>query len=173
MGVPIEGRSPYLDYRVVEIAYSLPVSFLIRHGWHKWILRKAIDGRLPQDVVWRRRKLGFPFPIERFLAASRQQVATLIVKASNPYVSERDLRDLALSDKAAPNWCENARRWRFISFLLWYELFVNRNVEIFNELRTTNQTSADYGFRPAFLQSCASEVIRAQLIARGRTYADL
>lgn len=51
MGVPIEGRSPYLDYRVVEIAYSLPVSFLVRHGWHKWILRKAIDGRLPQAVV--------------------------------------------------------------------------------------------------------------------------
>lgn len=43
MGVPFEGRCPFLDYRVIELATQLPVTYLIRDGWHKWILRKAME----------------------------------------------------------------------------------------------------------------------------------
>ena len=59
MGIPIEGRSPFLDYRVVELALTLPVTYFIRHGWHKWIVRKALEELLPQEVVWRKQKAGF------------------------------------------------------------------------------------------------------------------
>jgi asparagine synthase (glutamine-hydrolysing) len=40
--VPIEIRAPFLDYRVVEFAFGLPISYFIRDGWLKWILREAM-----------------------------------------------------------------------------------------------------------------------------------
>ena len=64
MGVPLELRLPFLDYRVVEFGFTLPMEFLIRDGWMKWLLRCAMEDLLPRDVVWRKRKMGFPFPTE-------------------------------------------------------------------------------------------------------------
>ena len=43
MSVPLELRTPYLDYRVVEFAFSLPLELLIRDGWMKWLLHKAME----------------------------------------------------------------------------------------------------------------------------------
>ena len=108
MAVPIESRSPFLDYRVVELAFTLPLTMLVRDGWHKWVVRKAVEDLLPGDIVWRRRKQGFPFPYARFLADSRRQIADVCEHARNPWVSQ-----------SLP--AGNAeRRWRHLSWLLWY-----------------------------------------------------
>ncbi len=66
MGVPVEQRMPFLDFKLIGYVYQLPVSYLIRDGWHKWILRKAMEVILPRNVIWRKNKLGFPFPFKRF-----------------------------------------------------------------------------------------------------------
>jgi asparagine synthase (glutamine-hydrolysing) len=108
MAVPIESRSPFLDYRVVELAFTLPLTMLVRDGWHKWVVRKAVEDLLPGDIVWRRRKQGFPFPYARFLADSRRQIAEVCEHAKNPWVS----RSLPRGD--------GERRWRHLSWLLWY-----------------------------------------------------
>ena len=154
MGVPIEGRCPYLDHRVVEVAHSLPLGYLIRHGWSKWILRKAMEGRLPPEILWRRRKLGFPFPIERFLSESRPKIAELVRSARCPYTDEEALASLEPPDGMTPDWHRDARRWRLISLLLWYELFVNRNFELFERLGASRQPPTHYEFRAGFLDSC-------------------
>jgi len=53
-------------YRVVELAFTLPVTYFIRHGWHKWIVRKAFQDLLPHQVVWRKRKWAFQFHFSVF-----------------------------------------------------------------------------------------------------------
>jgi asparagine synthase (glutamine-hydrolysing) len=58
----IETRLPFLDYNLVELAISLPINLKIKEGWTKVILRKAIDGVLPDEIVWRKNKFGFESP---------------------------------------------------------------------------------------------------------------
>ena len=89
MGIPFEVRCPFLDYRVVEIATRMPTTYLIRHGWHKWILRKAMEDSLPAEVVWRRVKMGFPYPYERFFASYRGIIELILTEARNPYIDFR------------------------------------------------------------------------------------
>ena len=62
MGNSLEARQPFLDYRLVEFAMSLPVRYKIKSGRGKYLLRKAFGDRLP-DNIWDRRKMGFGVPI--------------------------------------------------------------------------------------------------------------
>jgi asparagine synthase (glutamine-hydrolysing) len=143
MGVPVEVRAPFLDYRVVDYAFTLPTSYLVRDGWHKWLLRKAMEDVLPADVVWRKRKLGFPFPVERFYARSASVIDLLFARADNPYV-----------DTSAGG--ASRRDWRVISFLLWYELFFNDNTSLFRELEAAAPPTAGdgWGHVPQYLRTC-------------------
>jgi len=50
----IEPRHPLLDKRLVEFSVSLPWEQKVRHGWSKYIIRRASASFLPQEVVWRR-----------------------------------------------------------------------------------------------------------------------
>jgi asparagine synthase (glutamine-hydrolysing) len=58
----IETRLPFLDYRLVELSISLPVSLKIKNGWTKYILRKSVNKILPKKIVWRKNKFGFEAP---------------------------------------------------------------------------------------------------------------
>jgi asparagine synthase (glutamine-hydrolysing) len=124
MGIPFEARLPFLDYRVVEIATRLPTTYLIRDGWHKWILRKAMEDVLPPDVVWRPVKMGFPYPYERFFANYRDVIDTIIAGARNPYVDFNKKHMLRTN-------------WNMLSFILWYEYFINNNHGLFGQIERT------------------------------------
>lgn len=67
MASSVEGRFPFLDYDLVEWCMSLPEEVLIRDGWQKWLLRKAIGTDLPRSVAWRADKVGFQAPQDRWL----------------------------------------------------------------------------------------------------------
>src|SRR5260370_42068978 len=67
MAFSIEARVPYLDHRLVEYALSLPAHFKIRGTWTKWILREATADVLPRSIRFRRSKLGFATPMDRWL----------------------------------------------------------------------------------------------------------
>jgi asparagine synthase (glutamine-hydrolysing) len=62
MAHSIESRLPFLDYRLVELAVRCPVSFKLRDGWSKWLLRESLAGTLPDQVRLRKSKLGFNTP---------------------------------------------------------------------------------------------------------------
>ena len=63
----LEARLPFLDPRLIAVARAAPARLLRRDGLNKYLLRRALDGLVP-DVVWQRRaKMGFPVPHERWL----------------------------------------------------------------------------------------------------------
>jgi asparagine synthase (glutamine-hydrolysing) len=70
----VETRLPFLDYRVVELAVSLPAQYKIHDGWTKYALRKAMDGQLPAEIVWRKDKMGFEAPERTWLASVRDRM---------------------------------------------------------------------------------------------------
>lgn len=55
----VENRSPYLDTRLFEFAYSIPPEHLIRDGFNKYVLREAVKGILNEPVRTSRQKKGF------------------------------------------------------------------------------------------------------------------
>ena len=55
----IENRSPFLDSKLFEIAYSIPNEYLIRDGYAKYVLREAVKGILNEKVRGDRKKVGF------------------------------------------------------------------------------------------------------------------
>ncbi|MBX3348448.1 MAG: asparagine synthase (glutamine-hydrolyzing) [Nitrospira sp.] len=62
MAHSIESRVPFTDFRLVDYVFAIPASYKIHNGWTKWLLRLAIKDLLPQDIVWRRDKVGFATP---------------------------------------------------------------------------------------------------------------
>jgi len=59
----VEIRMPFLDHRILSFAFSIPYTSKIRGGFSKAIVRDAVAPLLPNEVVWRKTKLGFNSPI--------------------------------------------------------------------------------------------------------------
>jgi asparagine synthase (glutamine-hydrolysing) len=66
MGCGVEGRAPYLDADLVELAFALPARLLRRPGEAKSLLRRAFAGGLPPAIVGRR-KQGFVLPLSAWI----------------------------------------------------------------------------------------------------------
>jgi asparagine synthase (glutamine-hydrolysing) len=116
MQAPVELRSPFLDHRVVETAFVLPTTYLIRDGWMKWIVRKAFEDDLPAGVVWRREKMGFPFPIRRWLKDNAAGVAERLVSAG-----ARGVRTDRVARRLDHNIARNPDRvWRLLAYSTWW-----------------------------------------------------
>ncbi|MCT7506066.1 asparagine synthase (glutamine-hydrolyzing) [Aliarcobacter cryaerophilus] len=62
MAFSIESRMPFMDYRLVEFLASLPACYKMRDGWTKYLARLAFDGKLPDEINWRKDKMGWPIP---------------------------------------------------------------------------------------------------------------
>ncbi len=62
MAHSVEVRVPFLDYRLVSLAFSLPLEWKMRGPWSKYVLREAMRGVIPESVRTRTDKMGFPTP---------------------------------------------------------------------------------------------------------------
>ena len=69
----IEIRSPLLDYRLVEYVWSLPLSSKIGGGFTKKILRDAMKGIVPNEILQRKTKIGLAAPTANWLNTSLSQ----------------------------------------------------------------------------------------------------
>lgn len=74
MAFSIEARTPFLDYRIVEHAFSMPMSQKISDGWTKRALRDSLEGVLPKEIQWRTDKKGFVTPELIWLRQLQPQV---------------------------------------------------------------------------------------------------
>ena len=63
----VESRLPFMDYRLVELAFKLPPEFKIHNGQGKYIHRKAMEGILPNSILNNKIKFGFDSPLSEIL----------------------------------------------------------------------------------------------------------
>ena len=128
MAHSLEARVPFLDYRFVELCFSLPGDELIRRGRTKDVLRRALADVLPPQVRERRDKLGFVTPEKRWFRGELGDLAGDVF-ASSSFV-DRGLVEPA----AARRRLERHRRgevdagmelWRALNVELWARAFLD------------------------------------------------
>ncbi|MEE2746257.1 MAG: asparagine synthase (glutamine-hydrolyzing) [Pseudomonadota bacterium] len=66
MGVSLETRIPFLDHRVAELAWRMPLHMKLRDGKGKWALRQILYKHVPSDLI-ERPKAGFGIPLGQWL----------------------------------------------------------------------------------------------------------
>ena len=81
----IENRSPFLDSKLFEYAYTIPSKFLIKDGKAKSILRSAMEGIASQKILDSRRKVGFNAPLDDLLDLKNKEIYELILDQSEIY----------------------------------------------------------------------------------------
>ena len=82
MAFSMESRCPFIDYRFIEKAVQFPEKQKITNGYTKYPLRKYLQGRLPNEVIWRKNKMGWPSPRQRWIERfDKTEVNKLFVDA--------------------------------------------------------------------------------------------
>ena len=113
MGVSLETRVPFLDYRLVEFAWSLPLAMKIHDGQGKWLLRQVLNGHVPKGLM-ERPKMGFGVPIDVWLRGSLKGWAEELLDEARlqreGYFNPRPIRD---------KWAEHLTGRRNWSYYLW------------------------------------------------------
>lgn len=127
MANSLEGRSPFLDYRLVEWAASLPPALRLRGGTSKYVLRRAMAQRLPAATL-AAPKRGFGVPVGSWL---RGELRPLV---EDTLLSERALgrgylRPEAVRGLVADHLARRADRakqlWALLSLELWHQAFLD------------------------------------------------
>lgn len=65
MKFSLESRVPFLDHRLVEYGFSLPLKWRLKNGLTKNVLREAMKDVLPEEIYARKDKKGFVTPGEK------------------------------------------------------------------------------------------------------------
>lgn len=120
MAFHIEARVPFLDYRLVEFAFSLSTDAHIRKGWSKAILRDAMQGLLPEQIRLRRDKEGYTTPHDRWMRELTPQINSFFggELRSRPYLSAQAIDHLR-SARAG----QMQGIWRVINLEAWLRAF--------------------------------------------------
>jgi len=93
MAVSLEVRTPFLDHRVIELAWSLPLSMKIRDDRGKWIVRRLLRRYLP-DALVDREKQGFGAPLAEWLRGPlRPWAEELLAKVGDMPFDAAQVRD--------------------------------------------------------------------------------
>ena len=126
MAHSVEVRLPMLDYRLVELAFGLANEWKIRGPLNKYLLREAMQGRIPEVVRTRVDKMGFPSPYRQLLVGkSFDAVFDLATsrraRERGVYDSERMVRDLE-AHRGGTNAEMASRAFRVAQLELWGRL---------------------------------------------------
>ena len=128
MAFSIESRVPFLDYRLVELLYSAPITYKIRNGITKSIMRDGLKDILPEKIRTRYSKFGFVTPEDRWIRENVDEFGLEFHKACK-YISR------FMDTKKLECWYdENAAEMKRNDFLAWRVICFGRWIEVFNLL---------------------------------------
>jgi asparagine synthase (glutamine-hydrolysing) len=130
MASGLESRAPFMDYRVVQYVFSLPLTDIVGGGETKHILRQAVRDILPDSVVQRRAKLGFTADLKQwFHSPPVAEYLSAIIHdpgfnahgwIDQPAFTRRFERCVKQGFRRQ----DTVRIWEVVNLSLWWQIFV-------------------------------------------------
>ena len=126
MAHSLEVRPPFLDHRVVEYCYSLPTNMKLRGYTTKWLLKTAMENRLPPGIA-RRKKQGFSIPMKNWIRGD------LLEYTHDTVFSSELVADYFNVPALRGFWQEHQQRrsnhshlfWTLLNLSIWERLFLS------------------------------------------------
>jgi asparagine synthase (glutamine-hydrolysing) len=126
MAASIESRVPLLDRRVVDLVASMPPALKFKGAEMKYILKKAMGSYLPQKILQRKDKMGFPVPLNLWAQKEAKTFIADILLSTK--AKNRNIFDPAKTEKMIFSQQSFSRQlWGALSLELWYTNFIDKN----------------------------------------------
>ena len=123
MATSLETRVPFLDHRVVELAWRLPLNMKIRNGQGKWALRQVLYKYVPKNLI-ERPKAGFAIPVGQWLRGPLKDWAEALLDEKRleieGYFYPRPIREKWAQHLSA-RYDHTASLWSVLMFQSWLE----------------------------------------------------
>lgn len=140
MSHSLEGRVPFLDYELVEQAFSIPSNMKLRYMREKYIFRQAVRRYLPQEIV-KRKKDHFFVPIHLWLQNELRTTVDRILTRDN--IEKTGYLNYEFVKYAYENYNKGqlfyARQiWNILFFLIWHRMYIE--TDLFLSIKDKNIT---------------------------------
>lgn len=132
MAASVEIRMPFMDYRLVQYAFSLGWKAKLHDGYTKSIIRDAMAPFMPKDIAYRRTKVGFNAPINNWMKTCYREMFTDIMNSAafmncslidDPAQVRSDFEKVLNDDSVSFSFaCYQV--WNKLQLFLWEEAFI-------------------------------------------------
>lgn len=118
----LEGRTPFLDPAVAEVAFRLPDRFKIWRGKGKYLLRRWLEARVPEAEPFARKR-GFTVPVAEWISAAGHRIGPLV--ARQPAIAE-----IARTKEVQALFRSSSKRaglaaWTLLFYALWHRCHID------------------------------------------------
>jgi asparagine synthase (glutamine-hydrolysing) len=122
MGVSLEGRVPFLDYKFVELALSIPTALKTKGREPKYLLKRAVRDLLPPEIITRR-KQGFGVPVREWMFGPGGKLGDLTRRELQDFARNTDVLDE--NEVAGVLASGNDRQgWLLLNLALWWKQYL-------------------------------------------------
>lgn len=122
MANSIEPRVPFLDYRIVELAFNIPLSLKIKDGVHKYLLKKTAEKILPLEIIYRK-KMGFCGSTTQMLSPKLKAFANNII--TSEFAKRDNIFNLKNVTYLLGQNDNEGKMWTLLNFALWNKTWFN------------------------------------------------
>jgi asparagine synthase (glutamine-hydrolysing) len=129
MSESLEARVPFLDHELVEFSMDIPESWKTRNGEAKYLLKKAVEGLIPNDIIYRK-KMGFGAPMSQWLRGDfgRELESSILGSA----LMKRGYFDMNYIKALFRDHRDGSRDtslyiWTLFNLTAWYDYWVEPN----------------------------------------------
>jgi len=125
MGVSLEGRVPFLDHKLVEFAMSIPEAVKTRNGVSKYILKKAVRGIIPDEII-DRPKQGFGVPVHEWFF---QRLGDATRRELDDFTRRTDFFNPAEVGRILSEG-RSEQAWYLLNFALWWKEYIAQEAPV-------------------------------------------
>ena len=122
----LESRVPFLDHKIVEFAATMPANIKFKNGTLKKILINTMKHELPNSIVNRKNKMGFPVPLNQWLKNDFKEFTHDLFGSSNalsrPYVDNKKVLESIEGETAF-----GRKIWGLMSLEIWHKEFHDKS----------------------------------------------
>jgi asparagine synthase (glutamine-hydrolysing) len=125
MSVSIESRVPLLDRRIVDLVSRMPAGMKFKGGEMKYLLKKAIKDVMPEKILNRKDKMGFPVPLHIWLKGKTKKFVSDVLLSQKS--RERGIINVQSVEKLINSEQPFSRSlWGFLCLELWFDQFIDK-----------------------------------------------